>query len=158
MSNEQEQETPSANENIRRVYALPAEMVERITAFQKEKGLTSEVEAVRRLLDESLKSRDNLETLINRVLAFLGHTRIASEAAKEVLVGHPLVKTVSFGDGYVQFQIKINDGSGYGPSAATVYENGAASIDDANGLDWIPKNYNEPYAGGSIKDESEIPF
>ncbi|MDS9468695.1 hypothetical protein RGQ15_14105 [Paracoccus sp. MBLB3053] len=151
MAKEPEEDTPSGPDNIRRVYALPAEMVERITKFQKDKGLTSEVEAVRRLLDEALKTRDNLETLINRILAKLGQTKIASEAARDVLVGHPLVASISFGDDYVQFSLKNE-------MTARVFENGKVEIvsrgyGEADWEFWDDKNR---YKGGGF--DIGVPF
>lgn len=137
MAKEPEDDTPSGSGNIRRVYALPVEMVDRITEFQKEKGLASEVEAVRRLLDEALKTRDDLDTIINRLLAKLGQTKIASEAARDVLVGHPLLESMSFPDGAVSFKLKNGQG-------ATVYEYGGVTTSDG----WSPHDRDNPYAGG----------
>ncbi|NGM46409.1 hypothetical protein G5B31_12775 [Rhodobacter sp. SGA-6-6] len=148
MAKEPEDEQPSGNENIRRVYALPAEMVERITKFQKDKGLASEVEAARRLIDEALKSRDNMQTIINRLLARLGQTKIAAEAARDVLVGHPLVVSVTFKADSVAFTLK--DGGD-----ATVYESGHvfAKPGDYSG-EWVFDDNENKYAGGNF----EVPF
>lgn len=82
----------------RRVYDLPNELVERILEFQKDRGLPSEVEAARRLLDQALKSRDTRESLIGRFLSRLTPGTEPSEAAADVLVGHPLVKGLDFMD------------------------------------------------------------
>lgn len=90
----------------RRVYVLPTELVERIVAFQEEKNFPSEVEAVRRLLDEALKHRDTEETIIRRFLSRLEGLRIPSEIAKDVLVGHPLITDIQFGRASVTFSIK----------------------------------------------------
>ena len=144
MAKEPSEDTPAGHENIRRVYALPAEMVDRITKFQRDKGLASEVEAVRRLLDEALKSRDDLDTIINRLLSKLGQVRIAAEAARDVLVGHPLVVGMSFGDSSVSFQLKNGD-------QATVFESGHVSIKNN---EWTPHDKGNLYAGG----ERDIPF
>jgi hypothetical protein len=138
----------SGHENIRRVYALPAEMVERITKFQREKGLGSEVEAVRRLLDEALKSRDTLETLLNQMLAKLGQTKIITEAARDVLAGHPLVTTLKFGDAAVYFQLK--DGA-----SAEVTETGQVST-EVKKFNWVYRDVDNPFAGGEF--EAEPPF
>ncbi|RMC35351.1 hypothetical protein [Paracoccus alkanivorans] len=146
MAKEPDEEQSTGHENVRRVYALPAEMVERITQFQREKGLSSEVEAARRLLDEALKSRDNIDSIINRLLAKLGQIKIASEAARDVLIGHPLVAALSFGDESVTFTLKSND-------KATVFESGYVIIGD-KGNEWVQKDKNNPYAGG----HREIPF
>ncbi|WP_126974661.1 hypothetical protein [Frigidibacter oleivorans] len=155
MAKEQDDDAPLGHENIRRVYALPAEMVDRITKFQKEKALTSEVEAVRRLLDESLKSRDNLTTIINRLLAKLGQTRIAAEAARDVLAGHPLVTTISFGETYVSLTLKNED-------RATVFEDGGVSVTlsgyGRQDTKWVPTDPKNPYAGGNLDIDLDIPF
>jgi hypothetical protein len=149
MAKEPEADQPSANDNVRRVYALPAEMVERITAFQREKGLPSEVEAVRRLIDEALKSRDTLETIINRMLAKLAQTRIASEAAKDVLVGHPLVTGVSFEASRVHFWLKDKTG-------AIVSERGNVDLLGMQGDDaWSFHDDANKFAGGGI---NMVPF
>lgn len=79
----------------RRVYDLPVELVDRVVDFQKERALPSEVEAVRRLLDQALKSRDTIESVVVRYLSAL-HDSDSAEAAKLVLVGHPLVTQLTF--------------------------------------------------------------
>lgn len=155
MAKEQEEGTSSGQDNIRRVYALPSEMVERITKFQQEKGLASEVEAVRKLLDEALKSRDDLETIVNRLLAKLGQTRIASDAARDILAGHPLVTSISFHEDSVVFELKKGDG-------ARIYENGAVQLVGTEKA-WYPTDKGNPYRGGSAKIptadlDDEIPF
>ncbi|WP_137392265.1 hypothetical protein [Rhodoligotrophos defluvii] len=100
---------PSKEQTQRRVYVLPTELVDRIVAFQAEKGFPSEVEAVRKLLDEALKSRDTDKTIIRRFLYRLEKLRLPTEVAKDVLVGHPLVTDLSFGRDHIKFTI-----SGYG--------------------------------------------
>ena len=89
----------------RRVYVLPDELVGRITAFQEERGLPSETEAVRRLLDEALSSRDTHQNIVDRVIAGLRKVRIPAEAAKD-LMGHPLISEVAVGRDEVVFRLK----------------------------------------------------
>lgn len=79
---------------VRKVYVLPKEMVDRIAAFQEDKRLPSEVEAVRRLLDEALMYRDTPELIVQRFKDRLAVDGIPSSVARDVLVGHPLVKTI----------------------------------------------------------------
>jgi hypothetical protein len=64
------------------------------------------VEAVRRLLDNALKSRDTYKTVVDRFLSRLVQTRIPSEIAKDVLVGHPLVEDIKFRGHAIEFGIK----------------------------------------------------
>ena len=114
----------------RRVYVLPSELVDRIVEFQTEKGLPSEVEAVRRLLDEALKHRDTESTVIRRFLSRLDNIRITSEVARDVLVGHPLITEVSFGRDNVTFSMK-----GYGKFR--IYEDKTVKEDwNGNWRDW----------------------
>ncbi|MCA0947354.1 hypothetical protein LCM08_20720 [Salipiger pacificus] len=91
----------------RRVYELPTELVERIVEFQKDRGLPSEVEAARRLLDQALKSRDTVESLVGRYLAALGPGVEPGEAAGVVLSGHPLVRRISFEDEGIDFLFQM---------------------------------------------------
>lgn len=79
----------------RRVYVLPTELVDRILEFQHAMGLTSEVEAARRLLDEALKSRDTYKTLLGRLQSKLKEVRFLSDAAT-ILLGHPQVTGMKF--------------------------------------------------------------
>src|SRR6476646_673720 len=117
----------------RRVYVLPAELVDRIVAFQKEVGLSSEVEAARRLLDGALKSRDTYTTLITRFRSRLTETRIPAEIAKDVLVGHPLVDRISFREDYLEFVMK--DGL-----EITIWTNGKYHVEqDGQRIDSGPK-------------------
>ncbi len=78
-------------EMLRRVYVLPAELVDRIEAFQVQQGFSSEVEAVRRLLDEALMSRDTPFTIVARFQERLKITPYLPDVAKDILVGHPLI-------------------------------------------------------------------
>jgi hypothetical protein len=131
----------------RRVYVLPAELVERIVAFQNEVGLTSEVEAARRLLDGALKSRDTYSTLIARFRSRLTETRIPAEIAKDVLVGHPLVDRISFRDDHIEFVMK--DGI-----EVTIWTDGKYNVEqDGQRIDFGPK----PVRSRTDMDD-DIPF
>jgi hypothetical protein len=142
----------TASETQRRVYALPIELVERIVEFQKSKGFSSEVEAVRRLLDDALKSRDDLERIVSRFLGKLRHLRIASEVAKDVLVGHPLIESMSFAKDAVSFRMR--DGW-----SASITDAGYVSIRDNRdkAQTWYPANKKDRFGPGSLL-EDEIPF
>lgn len=90
----------------RRVYLLDNELVARIVAYQEMLGLASEAEAARRLIDEALKSKDNYKTILERFRTTLKTVPVLAEAAKEVLVGHPLVTRIEFLPDYIGFTLK----------------------------------------------------
>ena len=109
----------------RRVYVLPTELVDRILEFQRTMGLTSEVEAARRLLDEALKSRDTYKTLALRLRAKLKESRFLSDAA-QILLGHPQVTGLNF----EKDRMKVRLTNGY---EITMLENGQWWAEDENG-------------------------
>lgn len=79
----------------RRVYALSPPLVARIEQFQKRKRLSSETEAVRVLLDKALNDEDDYGDLVERFINDFKETEDLTESAKNILLGHPLVKSVS---------------------------------------------------------------
>lgn len=95
---------------LRRVYVLPMDLVERILLYQNEVGFGSEVEAVRRLLDDALKARDTPKALLIRFLKRLETLKIPSEVAKEILVGHPLVSEMGFNDDNIEVWLRGGKG------------------------------------------------
>ena len=133
----------------RRVYVLPEELVERIVAFQNETGLSSEVEAARRLLDGALKSRDTYKTILTRFLSRLAQTRITSEIAKDVLVGHPLVVQIGFREDRIEF--RMTDGK-----TVTILTNGQYRVADDSGNDIESSAELKRAKRGDMDDE--IPF
>lgn len=93
-------------DQTRRVYVLPADLVQRIVEFQEAEGLPSEVEAARRLLDEALNVRENHIQLLTRLLRLLKEQKSIFEVSKRVLFGHPLVSEISPGGEAVDFTVK----------------------------------------------------
>lgn len=134
----------------RRVYVLPTDLVERIVAYQNDMGLPSEVEAARRLLDEALMSRDDWRAITNRFLERLKETRVMSDIAKDVLIGHPLVSQVRMEPGIIKFDLTSGE-------TVEITNNGLVDATDnySNRLELNPR--------ARIKTESrslddEIPF
>jgi len=146
---EDEVKAPEAATTQRRVYALPTEMVERIVEYQQEKGFQSEVEAVRRLLDEALKSRDTPSKIINRFLARLEAHRVVAEAVKDVLVGHPMVEELKFQRDQVTAKIT-------GTPQITISDSGTVSVDSPD-WSWIPNSRSAPFGPGRL-DDGDPPF
>ena len=136
----------------RRVYVLPSELVERITEFQTEMGLPSEVEAARRLLDEALKQRDDALAIARRFRSKLAETRIFADIARDVLVGHPRVSSITFQPNSIQFS--TNDGE-----EVTIKADGSGSVQATNrygGNTTLNSFAEEKRIGKELDDE--IPF
>lgn len=89
----------------RRVYNLPADLLERLRAYQVSQGLTSEAEAARRLLDSALQMRDTVADILNTLGAKFAEEKDLRVLASEVLVKHALVENIKFKDGEVCFQL-----------------------------------------------------
>lgn len=124
--------TKSSDENMRRVYVLPTELVERITAFQNAKGYGSEVEAARRLLDDALRLRDTPDDIVGRFIEKLTKIRDPAEVAKEVLVGHPAISDIGFGDDEVQVWLRAFPGK-----SIKINEAGEVFLNYGLGMDWV---------------------
>ncbi|MGP2493530.1 hypothetical protein ACTDI4_18105 [Mesorhizobium sp. PUT5] len=133
----------------RRVYVLPVELVERITAFQQDMGLQSEVEAARKLLDEALKRRDDWRAITRRFQEKLKETRMLTDIAGEVLVGHPLVEGINFASDSITFKLTTGE-------TVTVNKDGTTfAIDDyQNPIELDPK----PSRSSPRQLDDEIPF
>ena len=129
----------------RRVYVLPNELVDRIVAFQEEKNYPSEVEAVRKLLDEALLHRDTASTIITRFRDRLRSLRMPAEIAKDVLVGHPLVSEMTFGKQSITFTL-----SGY--DSYRIFEDGSVEHKEPFEKNW------EPWMKSFKDEDDEIPF
>lgn len=90
----------------RKVWLLPAELSERIKAFQASQGITSEVEAARRLLDSALQMRDTVQDLLRKLKDRYAEEKDLRVLARDVLVNHMLVTSVHFGDDNIRFDFK----------------------------------------------------
>ncbi|RVK59138.1 hypothetical protein CN126_14650 [Sinorhizobium meliloti] len=133
----------------RRVYVLPTELVDRIVAYQQEMGIQSEVEAVRRLLDEALMTRDDWRSITRRFKEKLAETRVLSDIAKDVLVGHPLVNFVGFESNLVRFNLSTGE-------TVEITSRGEVTAKEEYGN---PIEY-EPKSGGNFSRDldDDIPF
>lgn len=139
----------SRDKGQRRVYVLPTELVERIVAFQEEKKYSSEVEAVRKLLDEALLHRDTAETIVTRFRDRLRALRMPTEIARDVLVGHPLVSNISFGKHSITFSLS-------GSHEFQIHEDG--SVDRRGEYDQVWEAWKPPFTDLSRKIDDDIPF
>jgi hypothetical protein len=101
--------SPKGADTERKIYVLPAEQVERIKAYQVSSGISSEVEAVRRLLDTALEMRDTVEDLLHKLKSRFAHEKDFRVLARDVLVPHSLVHDVMIRDNEVMFRMRQND-------------------------------------------------
>lgn len=136
----------------RRVYVLPADLVDRIKAYQSSQGIGSEVEAVRRLLDSALQMRDTVVDILNTLKSKHSDEKDLRVLARDVLTNHALVTKIIFNDDRVVFQIRAGE---YGSidNKGHIY-----SGDELEYLREVPEvtSWNAPKKGGDLDDE--IPF
>jgi hypothetical protein len=90
----------------RRIYVLPKEMLTRLRAYQAAQGITSEVEAVRRLLDSALQMRDTEVDILLKLKSRFMHERDLRVLTREVLASHALVTQIILEDTSVTFRIR----------------------------------------------------
>lgn len=79
----------------RKIYVLPKELVDRIAKFQRRHGYPSEVEAVRHLLNKALLFSQTPDELISEVVCCLDDARATENMIRDLLMGHPLVATLT---------------------------------------------------------------
>jgi hypothetical protein len=94
----------------RRVHVLPKELLERLRAHQQRKGISSEVEAVRRLLDRALQMEDTVGDILNKLKAKFVGEKDLRVLARDVLATHVLVRRMYYEDNVISFDLA--DGSG----------------------------------------------
>jgi hypothetical protein len=107
----------------RKVYLLPNELVDRIHSYQESQGISSEVETVRRLLDEALCTKETAEYMISRIRAALLRTLDIREAA-QLVASYPTVSSITFSDN--RFTFSLEDGQGW-----SIDKSGNASVIEA---------------------------
>ena len=103
MSDKEVTEKKDATE--RRVYNLPADLLERLRAYQTSQGITSEAEAARRLLDLALQMRDTVMDILNTLEAKFAEEKDLRVLASEIVMKHALVETVTVKEGEIIFQL-----------------------------------------------------
>lgn len=162
MTEEVSEQVVEPTGNRRRVYDLPHDLVDRIVDYQKNLGLSSEVEAVRRLLDETLKRRDTLEDIVGRFITISETTKDTSEAVRVVLVGHPLITMVQFNAGGISFGFANPDDPSSDASVfpkarddiEIYFDNRSAKVDEKTRYEYFPKKPR----GERLVVYEEIPF
>lgn len=143
----------------RRVYNLPADLLERLRAYQVSQGIPSEVEAARRLLHTALQMRDSVTDILSTVDAKLADEKDLRVLAGDVLSKHILVDRIRFGKGLVVFVMENGDRGMIQESGTLFYANSGDRDDDwtpykRKALGSSPSWDNDK--GGDLDDE--IPF
>jgi hypothetical protein len=93
----------------RRVHVLPKELLDRIRAYQSAEGIASEVEAVRRLLNNALQMQDNIRSILKQLRDGYEHERNIRHLANKILSHHALVTSIHYGDNDVTFDMRTDD-------------------------------------------------
>ncbi len=145
----------------RKVYVLPAELGGRIRAYQLAQGISSEVEAARRLLDSALQMRDTTEDILKKLKSRFAEEKDLRVLARDILAGHPLVSAVHFADDGVWFYLKGEERGKIGRDGKTF--SGQGDVDEGWHLYPPPApraraaapSWDTP-KGGDLDDE--IPF
>lgn len=88
----------------RRIHVLPKELLERVRRYQQENNIASEVEAVRRLLNEALQNRDNVEDILNQLFSAFENEKDLRILARDILSTHVKIKQVQWGDDFIKFE------------------------------------------------------
>lgn len=117
----------------RRVYVLPPELLQRVRSYQGQMGIASEVEAVRRLLDEALQRRDDVDSILNKMVTRSRSEKDVRMLAKEILSSHPLVTEIRYTREGVVFTL---EGGTTGLMTYKLEPKEAAP--DGTFQDWIP--------------------
>jgi hypothetical protein len=100
---------PKGATTERKIYVLPAEQVERIKHYQNETGISSEVEAVRRLLDIALEMRDSVESLLTKLQSRFAVEKDLRVLARDILAGHSRVRSITYPDDGLEFTLGADE-------------------------------------------------
>ncbi|MBX8825280.1 hypothetical protein [Ochrobactrum sp. SFR4] len=90
----------------RRVYEIPDELHSRLTVFADKVGYSSEVKAVRFLINWALDHQETSENLIERLKP------LNINKVKEIACGHPLVAEMHFDLHSDEVTLNFTDGNG----------------------------------------------
>ncbi|GCD73996.1 hypothetical protein NBRC3299_0288 [Acetobacter pasteurianus NBRC 3299] len=117
----------------RRVYLLPEELVDRIKAYQSANGIPYEVEAVRRLLNDALQSRDTIDNIMRLISDYFKKDSDLRSIASSVLSSHILVTQINISDQSLKFGLRNGD-------AGEVTRKGNLRVGTINDEGWIHIN------------------
>lgn len=147
----------------RRVYMLPANLLERLRAYQVSQGIASEAEAARRLLDTGLQLRDTASDILNTLEAKFAEERDLRVLASEILAKHALITRIIFEDDSVWFRLNNGERGRITSAGKLYFGHPEAQEDDWNIYNFKPTDSKRVLTkaqfkavGGDLDDE--IPF
>ena len=147
----------SSSNLVRATYVLPADLVERINQYKNDIGIASDDEAVRRLIDDALKHRDDMFMITGRLLDKLHSLKSLREAAGYVLANHPLVKHISFDAGSLIFSLDDDYSLDVTPKGVvTIYDKDSNTV-RFSGKD-LPKWLSDENRPRKYDLDDDIPF
>lgn len=118
----------------RRVYVLPVELVERVRRYQRNNLISSEVEAVRRLLDTALHLKDDAQSILDKFHDRFNNDKDLRVLSRDILAIHPLVEQIHHRNNCVEFTLK--DGQ-----RARFLSNGDGQIWDIAKSGWVADDH-----------------
>ena len=96
----------------RRIHVLPKELLHRVRAYQNANAIPSEVEAIRRLLNEALQMRDTVEDILQQLHAKWLEEKDLRVLNRDILSTHALIQTVHVTDRLLSFSLRNSDAGG----------------------------------------------
>lgn len=149
----------------RRVYVLPAELVQRIRDYQEAQAIPSEVEAVRRLLDAALQMRDDVFSIITKLRTRSQTEKDLRILSRDVLATHPLVREIRINDAGLTFKMQNGDAGRIGPQLDT-YHDASGGFGDTQWKLWPEPEPEGPFGRGARSSDGtskstlddDIPF
>jgi hypothetical protein len=142
----------------RRVYNLPADLLERLRAYQVSQGIASEVEAARRLLHIALQMRDSVTDILSTLEAKFADEKDLRVLAGDVLSKHILVDKIQFGKGLVVFVMENGDRGMIQESGTLFYADSDDRDDDWTSYKRKPTGASPSWDAGKGDLDDEIPF
>lgn len=90
----------------RRIHVLPTDLLDKVRGYQKQQKITSEVEAVRRLLTEALQARETIRDILMNMSVSLKSGFDLRSIAKNILSDHTLVKRIDISEMALAFVLR----------------------------------------------------
>lgn len=97
----------SYEESNGRLSFLPVDIKMRLEKYQTDNDISTESEAIQRLLNEALQSKDTIEDILSQLRAY--PRRDLRAMARDILTTHPLVTHINISNSILSFVLKNKD-------------------------------------------------